>query len=93
MFPLCEIQLLCKCTKPDYCANSFSTATKTVTYGFSQNHNLEELAFLANFCASMLIKLWKRCASILVTQCIFWAEKILLNKQKVAFLQKAVATF
>ena len=77
----------------DCSANSFSTARKTVIYGFSQNYALEGLAFLTNFCASMLIKLWKRCASILVTQCIFWAEKILLNKQKVAFLQKAVATF
>ena len=59
---------------------------KTVIYGFSQNYALEGLAFLTNFCASRLIKLWKRCATFLVTQRTFWTEKILLSKQKVAVL-------
>ena len=69
----------------DYSAKSVSTATKTAIYGFSQNDTLQGLAFLTNFCASSLLKLWKRCATFLVTQRTFWAEKILLSKQKWLF--------
>ena len=75
----------CYC-EADYSANSVSTAMKAVISGFSQNAALEVLAFLTNFCASRLIKLWKRCATFLVTQRTVWAEKLRQIKQKVAVL-------